>query len=107
MSAVFPRGSFDRCAIAAEPVAQESRDTTNRGHADTGSVMNLPVWHTLQQQFDDLPAVSKGLQFRRCAEILEEIAAFSSGPQRFDGVEKRVFGAFSLDPGLVSVGFHD
>ena len=53
--------------------------------------VDLAVGHALLQQPDDRPAVGEGLQFRRRAEVAEEVTALVDAPEREHGLEQRAF----------------
>ena len=100
-------GAADRSAVAAEAVGQESGNTTDGSNTDPRQVVDLPVGQTLFQIGNNLPTIDERLQFRGCAEVLEEIAALVDVCQADDRLKERVFGARLLTVGIVSVRFHN
>ena len=60
--------------VAAEAVAQEARNAANRRDANARQVVDPAIGQVLLQQFHDLPAINERLQFRRCAQVFQEIS---------------------------------
>ena len=51
--------------VAAESVAQESRDPADRGDADPRHIVNATIREILLQQAYDLPPIDQRLELRR------------------------------------------
>ena len=100
-------GAFYGSLVTTKTVGEAAGDAPNRGHADTGEVVDLPVGELLLQVFNDLPAIDQSLKFGRRAQILEEIAAFLKALEAVDGLEKSAFGVGLLTSGFITVGLHD
>ncbi|MEX2496496.1 MAG: hypothetical protein WD448_10430 [Woeseia sp.] len=102
----FPGGSRSGGLIAAKAVAQEPGDAPDRGDADAGQFVNPAVGEALLQQLNDLPTVDKGLQFRRCAQIFKEVAAFRHILERDDRPKQGIFVSLAFGLGVFPVRFH-
>ncbi len=68
--------------------------------------MDLPIRKALLQQLNGLPTIDESLQFRRCAQIFEEISAFGDVFHADNGPEKRVFSPSAVLRRVMPIGFH-
>ena len=100
-------GTFDGGLVTTETVGEESRDPPDRGHTDTGEVVDLSVGEILLQVFHHLPAIDERLKFGRRAQILEEITAFLKALEAVDGFEQGALGIGLLTAAIVTIGLHE
>ncbi len=68
--------------------------------------MDLPIRKALLQQFNGLPTIDESLQFRRCAQIIEETSAFGDIFHADNGPEKCVFSPSAVLLRVMAIGFH-
>ena len=87
-------------------VRQEPCNPSDRGHADAGQVVNLPVRQALLKVFDCLPTIDERLQLGRRAQVAKQLAALGDGLHADDGREKRVLGFRLAALRIVTVGLH-
>ena len=99
-------GAFYGCLVTTKTVGDESCDAPDRGHTDTGEVVDLPVGEILLQVFNDLPSIDQRLKFGRRAQVLEEILTLLRGLEAVDGLKKGTFGIGLLAPCFIAVRFH-
>jgi hypothetical protein len=68
--------TLERGFVATEAVGQETCDPPHGRHTNAGNVMDLAIGEALLEKFDHVPAINERLEFRRSAQIPQEIAAF-------------------------------
>ena len=90
------RGSVDGGLISAGAVGQAASDATDGRYTDACEVMYFAIRQIFLQILDDLPTVDHRLEFRGGAQIIEEIAHFSSIFQSQQRNEEIFFGAVLL-----------
>ncbi len=98
---------MDCGGVATETVGQESGHAAYGRHAYTRQVVDLPIRKALLQSLHGLPTIDESLQFRRCAQIFEEVSAFGNVFHADNGPEKRVFSPSAVLLRVMPIGFHE
>lgn len=103
---MFWVAALDGFRVSTKPVAQESRDATDRGDADACQIVDTTIGKILLQKADDLPAIDQCLQLRWCAQVFEKATTFGRILQASHSFKKCIFIAGFLIGGVMTIWFH-